>query len=247
MKERRGTSGIIIRSSSGGKLCNAKLCRRNGNNVCLWNNWPTVQKWGDAGLNPHDNYSGWSAAFATGLEKHYLNLMTSMEPEPWLATSYEFVDETTVKITLRENVYFSSGRLMDAQAVKECLDDLNAVHDRAPSDMKIESIEADGMTVLIHTSEPCPSIINYLGDPYGAIIDMQAGIEGRRRKRQRFRNRSLYCRRSDSDTDYTGEKRKLLGWRSKNGSRDRENILRWKCFDSSFTDRRYSGNLWTAV
>ena len=43
-----------------------------------------------------------------------------MEPEPWLATSYEFVDETTVKITLRENVYFSSGRLMDAQAVKEC-------------------------------------------------------------------------------------------------------------------------------
>lgn len=94
---------------------------------------------------------------------------------------------------------------------KSAWDDLNAVHDRAPSDMKIESIEADGMTVLIHTSEPCPSIINYLGDPYGAIIDMQAGIQGEGGNANVSRNRSLYCRRSDSDTDYTGEKRKLLG------------------------------------
>ena len=135
------------------------------------------EEMGDAGLNPHDNYSGWSC-LRYGVGETLFKYNDNMEPEPWLATSYEFVDETTVKITLRENVYFSSGRLMDAQAVKECLDDLNAVHDRAPSDMKIESIEADGMTVLIHTSEPCPSIINYLGDPYGAIIDMQAGIQG---------------------------------------------------------------------
>ena len=135
------------------------------------------EEMGDAGLNPHDNYSGWSC-LRYGVGETLFKYNDNMEPEPWLATSYEFVDETTVKITLRENVYFSSGRLMDAQAVKECLDDLNAVHDRAPSDMKIESIEADGMTVLIHTSEPCPTIINYLGDPYGAIIDMQAGIQG---------------------------------------------------------------------
>ena len=197
------------------------------------------EEMGDAGLNPHDNYSGWSC-LRYGVGETLFKYNDNMEPEPWLATSYEFVDETTVKITLRENVYFSSGRLMDAQAVKECLDDLNAVHDRAPSDMKIESIEADGMTVLIHTSEPCPSIINYLGDPYGAIIDMQAGIQGEG-------GNANVSGTGPYIADYTGEKRKLLGWRSKNGSRDRENILRWKCFDSSFTDRRYSGNLWTAV
>ena len=61
------------------------------------------------------------------------------------------------KITLRDGVQFSSGRTMDAQAVKECLEDLISVHDRAPGDMKIDSIGADGMTVTIHTSEPCPA------------------------------------------------------------------------------------------
>ena len=44
--------------------------------------------------------------------------------------------------------------------------------------MKIDKIEADGMTVTIHTSEPCPALINYLGDPYGAIIDMDYGVQG---------------------------------------------------------------------
>lgn len=35
------------------------------------------------------------------------------------------------------------------------------------------------MTVTIHTSEPCPALINYLGDPYGAIIDMDYGVQER--------------------------------------------------------------------
>ncbi|MCI7814787.1 MAG: ABC transporter substrate-binding protein [Lachnospiraceae bacterium] len=135
------------------------------------------EEMGDAGLNPHDNYSGWSA-LRYGVGETLFKYNDNMEAEPWLATGYEFVDDNTVKITLREGVQFSSGRTMDAQAVKECLEDLVAVHDRAPSDLKIESIEADGLTLTIHTSEPCPAIINYLGDPYGAIIDMEYGIQG---------------------------------------------------------------------
>ena len=31
--------------------------------------------------------------------------------------------------------------------------------------MKIDHIEADGLTLTIYTTEPCPAIINYLGDP----------------------------------------------------------------------------------
>lgn len=135
------------------------------------------EEMGDAGLNPHDNYSGWSA-LRYGVGETLFKYNDSMEVEPWLATEYEFVDDRTVKITLREGVRFSSGRLMDAQAVKECLEDLIAVHDRAPSDLKIESMEADGLSLTIHTSEPCPALIHYLGDPYGAIIDMEYGIQG---------------------------------------------------------------------
>ena len=135
------------------------------------------EEMGDAGLNPHDNYSGWSA-LRYGVGETLFKYNDNMEVEPWLATDYEFVDDTTVKITLRDGVKFSSGRTMDAQAVKECLENLVKVHDRAPSDMKIDYIDADGLTLTIYTTEPCPAIINYLGDPYGAIIDMEYGIQG---------------------------------------------------------------------
>ena len=132
---------------------------------------------GDEGLNPHNNYSGWSA-LRYGVGETLFKYNDNMEIEPWLATDYEFVDDTTVKITLRDGVQFTSGRTMDGEAVKECLDHLLAVHDRAPGDLKVDHIEADGMTVTIYTTEPCPAIINYLGDPYGAIIDMDFGTDG---------------------------------------------------------------------
>ena len=135
------------------------------------------EEMGDAGLNPHDNYSGWSA-LRYGVGETLFKYNDNMEVEPWLATDYEFVDDTTVKITLRDGVTFTSGRTMDAQAVKECLENLVKVHDRAPSDMKIDYIDADGLTLTIYTTEPCPAIINYLGDPYGAIIDMEYGVQG---------------------------------------------------------------------
>lgn len=129
----------------------------------------------DNGLNPHEGYFGWSA-LRYGVGETLFKFSDSMEAEPWLATAYEFVDDTHVKITLRDGVTFSSGRAMDGTAVKECLEDLIANHDRAPADMKIAGISAEGNTVTIETSEPCPALINYLCDPYGCIIDMQAGV-----------------------------------------------------------------------
>ena len=63
---------------------------------------------------------------------------------------------------------------MDAAAVKQCFEHLLENHDRAPGDTKIESMEADGQTLTITTSEPNPALMNYLGDPYGCIIDVDA-------------------------------------------------------------------------
>lgn len=132
---------------------------------------------GDAGLNPHKNYSGWSAV-RYGVGETLFKFSDSMEPTPWLAESYQFLDPNTVEITLKSGITFSNGNPVDGAAVKACLDHLIAVHDRAPRDMHIDNIEAEGNKVKIHTSEPCPSLINYLCDPYGAIIDMKAGADG---------------------------------------------------------------------
>ena len=131
----------------------------------------------NAGLNPHEAYSGWSAV-RYGVGETLFRLSETMELEPWLAESWEWVDDTTLFITLRDGVTFSSGRALDGQAVKECLDHLVAVHDRAPGDLNIDAIEADGQTVTITCNAPNPALPNYLSDPYGAIIDMDYGTDG---------------------------------------------------------------------
>ncbi|MGN0277092.1 MAG: ABC transporter substrate-binding protein [Hominisplanchenecus sp.] len=130
---------------------------------------------GNTGLNPHSDYSGWSTV-RYGVGETLFKFNEHMELEPWLAESYEQVDEYTVKITLKDNITFSSGRKLDGQAVKECLEDLIAVHDRAPGDLKIKEITADGQDVTITSDEKVPALLNYLSDPYGAIIDMEYGV-----------------------------------------------------------------------
>lgn len=129
----------------------------------------------DAGLNPHKDYSGWSN-IRYGVGETLFKYSDTMELEPWLATDYQKIDETTWKINLRDDVTFSSGRKLDGQAVKECLEDLITVHDRAPEDLKIAEITADGQSITIKTKQPVPALINYLSDPYGAIIDMEFGV-----------------------------------------------------------------------
>lgn len=130
---------------------------------------------GNAGLNPHENYSGWST-IRYGVGETLFRFDESMSLTPWLATNYEQIDEYTIKINLRENVYFTSGRKMDGEAVKECLEDLIAKHDRAPGDLQIESITSQGQTITLRSKEKVPALLNYLCDPYGVIIDMQHGV-----------------------------------------------------------------------
>lgn len=131
----------------------------------------------NASLDPHDNYCGWSTV-RYGVGETLFRFTESMELEPWLAESWEWVDDVTMRIQLRPDVTFSTGRAMDAQAVKECFEHLIAVHDRAPGDLNIASMEADGLTLTISCAAPNPALLNYLSDPYGAIIDMDYGTDG---------------------------------------------------------------------
>ena len=129
----------------------------------------------EADVNPHNTYAGW-ACIRYGIGETLFHYSDAMEIEPWLATEYENPDDLTWIITLRDDVSFSSGRKMDGEAVKECLEHLIEVHERARGDLMIDSITAEGQTVTIKTQVPKPTLLNYLSDPYGCIIDMQAGI-----------------------------------------------------------------------
>ena len=124
-------------------------------------------------VDPHRTYNGW-ACIRYGIGETLVRYTDSMDLEPWLAESWSNDGDRTWTIVLREGVSFSSGRKMDGAAVKQCLEHLLANHDRAPGDTKITEIQAEGQTLTVTTSEPNPALMNYLGDPYGCIIDVDA-------------------------------------------------------------------------
>ncbi len=128
----------------------------------------------NAGTNPHKSYSGWST-LRYGIGETLFKFNENMQLEDWIAESFEQVDDFTVKIKIKDNVVFSNGKKVDGEAVKKCLENLIAVHDRAPKDLKITSIEADGQFVTVKSSEKVPALLNYLSDPYGCIIDVEEG------------------------------------------------------------------------
>ncbi|MBO4779978.1 MAG: ABC transporter substrate-binding protein, partial [Selenomonadaceae bacterium] len=130
----------------------------------------------NVGTNPHESYSGWST-LRYGIGETLFKFSEHMELEPWLAESFEQVDDFTVKIKINDAATFSNGKKVDGNAVKKCLEHLIANHDRAPHDLKISSIEADGQFVTIKSAEKVPALLNYLSDPYGCIIDVDEGIK----------------------------------------------------------------------
>ena len=126
-------------------------------------------------INPHNAYAGW-ACIRYGVGETLVKYSDTMELQPWLATKWENTDPLTWKLILRDHVKFSSGRVMDAAAVKQCLEHLIANNKRAQQNLKIAAIEANGQELIIRTTEPKPALLNYLGDPYGCIIDVDARI-----------------------------------------------------------------------
>jgi peptide/nickel transport system substrate-binding protein len=128
----------------------------------------------NVGTNPHDTYVGWST-LRYGVGETLFRFNDKMELEPWLAKDYEQLDDYTVKINLRDDICFSNGKKVTGEAVKACLEDLLQKHDRAPKDLKLESITADGQSVTLRSREKVPALLNYLSDPYGCIIDVEAG------------------------------------------------------------------------
>ncbi|SEA73329.1 peptide/nickel transport system substrate-binding protein [Pseudobutyrivibrio sp. ACV-2] len=130
----------------------------------------------EANINPHDTYCGWPCV-RYGVGETLFKFSENMELEPWVAESYENIDDNTWKITIKDGVTFSNGKTCDAQAVKDCFEHLVEVHERAAGDLDIASMEADGNVLTITTNSTKPTLINYLCDPYGCIIDEESSEE----------------------------------------------------------------------
>ena len=95
----------------------AKAKKKSEGTTFVYGTTGYSEEMGDAGLNPHDNYSGWSC-LRYGVGETLFKYNDNMEVEPWLATDYEFTDDNTVKITRFVMVSkFSSGKQCFSYAI----------------------------------------------------------------------------------------------------------------------------------
>ena len=129
-----------------------------------------------ASIDPANGYSGWFTV-RYGVGETLFKLDQSMKPVGGLAKSFEVLNATTWKIILNDNVTFHNGKPMTGEMVKASLERALKVNDRAQSTLRIASIVASGQTLTITTSEPNPTLINGLCDPFASVIDVNAGTD----------------------------------------------------------------------
>lgn len=127
-------AGLLPGCASGGeKKADDEKAKDTGKKTFVFGDTTFNPENEEPDVNPHNTYSGW-ACIRYGIGETLFKYSDTMEIQPWLAKSYENIDELTWKITLQDNVKFTSGRAMDGEAVKECLEDLVKVHERAKGD-----------------------------------------------------------------------------------------------------------------
>ena len=90
-------------------------------------------------VDPHRTYNGWPC-IRYGIGETLVHYTDTMELEPWLATAWENDGALNWTITLRDDVSFSSGRKMDAEAVKASLTWITALVPSDPSRKRLFAV-----------------------------------------------------------------------------------------------------------
>lgn len=136
----------------------------------------TTGFFGAESLDPGYNWDGWMMSIY-GITENLFRLDASMTPQPWLVEKYENTDDKTWVFTIKEGITFSNGNPLTADAVKKCLERTYEMNVRAGSTLKIESLEADGQVLTLHTPEVNPTLLNDLCDPLFSIYDAESEID----------------------------------------------------------------------
>ncbi len=99
---------------------------------------------------------------------------------PWLCTSWEFEDDTTLTLNLRKGVTFHDGTDFNAGAVKQQFDRLKKPEMASLMTRMIQEFESieviDDYTLAIKTKRPMPYLLNLLAGRIGRI-NSPAAIE----------------------------------------------------------------------
>ncbi len=125
-----------------------------------------------AALDPANEWDGWFTV-RYGIGETLFRLNENLDVEPWLADSFESIDENTWAITLKDGIKFSNGNDLTPEMVVKNFEKIAELNSRAAY-LKEAEYTVDGNKIIIKTKEPRASFINDLTDPYAAIIDLSA-------------------------------------------------------------------------
>ncbi len=107
------------------------------------------------------------------------------EYEPRLATEWEWADESTLDLVLREGVTFHNGEAFDADDVVFTFNYAVSPESRVVTRQNVDWMESveklDDYQVRIHLKEPFPAALEYLSGPMPIYPDeyfQEVGIEG---------------------------------------------------------------------
>lgn len=123
-------------------------------------------------LDPIKAYNGWYPV-RYGICQTLTKMSDDYSISGWLTEDdYSSNEDNTVwTFNIKDNVTFSNGNKLDAEAVKKSLENVFENGERGVEYFAPVSIEADGQKLVITTQKPEPILPNKLADPLFCIID----------------------------------------------------------------------------
>lgn len=100
--------------------------------------------------------------------------------EPMLASDWSYDDEqTTLTLTIRDDVTFSDGTELDAEAVAANLERFPTMNGTNAADLTaVTDVSADGETVVLTLDQPDPGLLDALSGPAGLIASPESLEDG---------------------------------------------------------------------
>lgn len=124
-------------------------------------------------MDPHTGFT----PIRAGVTETLLKLDKDSNIEGWLAEKWATEDNVRWEFKIREDVTFHDGAKLDAARVKASIERSIAVNESLGGSLKIKSMEADGQTLRIMTTEPYPALPSELVNPYTSIVNIDAEKE----------------------------------------------------------------------
>ncbi|PWA11160.1 ABC transporter substrate-binding protein [Pueribacillus theae] len=136
----------------------------------------TIAYYTDASnYDPIKGSSGSDHALLWPIYDTLISFNAELEPQPGLAESWEYTDDKTLELHLREGVTFHDGTEFDAEAVKFNIERNNSDESNVSDLENIDSVEVvDDLTVKLHLKRPDSSLLLSLSDRGGMMVSPTA-------------------------------------------------------------------------